>query len=142
MLGPRPLVRLAGDAYDGECLAGQPATQALAVPTAASNTLTVVEPRDTRTRVESRLAAARLARGVTQEELARVVGISRSSYIRLEKKRLKTTAPLGWYVNCAIALGYSLEDILDDDLYEWRAYDQRHPPLADWVEQVRERRAS
>jgi DNA-binding XRE family transcriptional regulator len=50
---------------------------------------------------------------VTQAELARVVGISLSSLVRLDQGRRLTSPPLGWLVNCAIALGVQLEDVVE-----------------------------
>ena len=74
---------------------------------------------------ETRLASWRKQRGLTQEELARATGISRSVYWRLENNR-NPNPPLRYLVNCALALGCSLDDLIEDDWREWLVLDQRH----------------
>jgi transcriptional regulator with XRE-family HTH domain len=70
--------------------------------------------------IRSRLAQARVERGVTQEELARLVGISLKSLTRLEQGRIRLP-PLAWYVNCALALGCErLDEVLGAENLEWR----------------------
>lgn len=78
--------------------------------------------------------------GVYQHELARATGIPIASYRRLERGEVKNP-PLWWYVNCAIALNFPLEEVLDDELLAWRASDKaRVPPdqgfLADRYERA------
>ena len=59
-----------------------------------------------------------MRRGVTQEELARAVGISVPTYRRME--RGETDNPkLRHLVNCAIALGVELDEIMEDEWFEW-----------------------
>jgi transcriptional regulator with XRE-family HTH domain len=62
----------------------------------------------------------RLKMGLYQHELAHATGISIASYRRLERGELQT-APLWWYVNCAIALNVDLEEVLDQRTLGWRA---------------------
>jgi transcriptional regulator with XRE-family HTH domain len=83
------------------------------------------------TKVETKLAALRVSRGVTQEEMAKATGISYSTYWRLERGRYKNP-PIAYLVNCALALGCELDDILEDDQKEWCVFDQRaaKPPDA------------
>ena len=76
------------------------------------------------TKVETKLAAWRVRRGVTQQEMAKAIGISYSSYWRLERGRYKNP-PVGYLVNCALALGCELEDILDDEQKRWQVFDTR-----------------
>jgi DNA-binding XRE family transcriptional regulator len=62
--------------------------------------------------VRTRLAQVKVEKGVTQEELARLVGISLKSLTRLEQGRVPLP-PLAWYVNCALALGCErLDEVL------------------------------
>jgi transcriptional regulator with XRE-family HTH domain len=78
---------------------------------------------DPGTTAETRLARARMSRGVTQEELAKTVGISVPTYRRLE--RGQTNNPkLRHLVNCAIALGVDLDDVLEDEWFEWLPLDK------------------
>jgi transcriptional regulator with XRE-family HTH domain len=76
------------------------------------------------TKVDTRLAAWRVRRGVTQDEMAKAIGISYSTYWRLERGRYKNP-PIGYLVNCALALGCELGDILEDEQMEWCVFDQR-----------------
>jgi transcriptional regulator with XRE-family HTH domain len=78
---------------------------------------------------ETRLAHARMSRGVTQEELARVVGISVPTYRRLERGEVRNPK-LGQLANCAIALGVELDALIEDEWREWLAFDTRaaRPP--------------
>lgn len=66
----------------------------------------------------TKLAARRLACGVTQQEMARVCGTSPATYWRLEHGQLPEV-PLWLLNNCAIALGVELDDLIED---EWRAW--------------------
>ena len=88
----------------------------------------------------TRLARARLEAGVTQLELAKVIGISIASYRRLERG-VDRDPPIGWLANAAIALGYDFESLCDHGFDEWRPYNNRRPPDSDWLERplLRER---
>lgn len=92
------------------------------------------------TRVLSQLAEVRVAKGVAQHELAHMVGISTKSLVRLEKHRL-ANPPLAWYVNCAIALGVELEDVLDEWQLRWkRLPGAPEPPKPGWIEELQSQR--
>ena len=84
------------------------------------------EPRSSST---SKLARERLRRGVTQQELADAIGIPLIAYWRLEHGRTGNP-PLHYLVNCAIALGVELDDLIEDDWRAWHVLDQRRrqPP--------------
>jgi transcriptional regulator with XRE-family HTH domain len=73
---------------------------------------------------ETKLAHARMSRGVTQDELARAVGISVPTYRRLERGEVRNPK-LGQLVNCAIALGVELDTVIEDEWREWMPFDAR-----------------
>jgi transcriptional regulator with XRE-family HTH domain len=68
---------------------------------------------------------------VTQDELARAVGISVPTYRRIE--RGETDNPkLRHIVNCAIALGVDLDDVIEPEWLEWLpAVGAAEPPEPD-----------
>ncbi len=74
----------------------------------------------------TRLARARLSRGVTQDELAVAVGVSVPTLRRLERGEV-ANPKLRNLVNCSIALGVDLNAVLEDAWLEWL-------PTADAVE--------
>jgi DNA-binding XRE family transcriptional regulator len=124
-MAPHPLVR---------------SDQQLTLSHGVADTQVVAATRKQQAQGETKLAQQRVKAGVTQEELARVVGISRTSLIRLETGRSRNPL-LGWYVNCAIALGVKLDDVLDDDVEtKWHWYDQLRPPTLNWIERAKARR--
>jgi transcriptional regulator with XRE-family HTH domain len=89
-------------------------------------------PRPKSTRKRTKLAAARLNRRLTQEELADLVGLSRATYQRLEHGQMENP-PLRYLVNCAIVLGYPLARLVDDGWTKWLPLDEngaveRPPP--------------
>ncbi len=88
-----------------------------------------------RTKGTTRLAAWRLARGVTQRDLARATGMVVGSLRRLERGEIDDP-PLRWLVQCAWALGVDFTDLLEDAWLAWRAHDDEHPqppqPLKLW----------
>lgn len=80
--------------------------------------------------VRSRLAAARRARGISQEELASRIGVPIASYRRLENGGIDNPR-LGQLVNCAIALEVELTSLIEDDWLEWsklREHGPSEPP--------------
>jgi len=85
--------------------------------------------RDPGTKAETRLARVRMARGVTQEEMAEAIGISEPTYRRLERGRM-SSPPLGYLVNAALALGVELDDLIEDRWRDWHALraDRPAPP--------------
>jgi transcriptional regulator with XRE-family HTH domain len=72
---------------------------------------------------DTKLARARMSRGVTQEELAQAVGISVPTYRRLERGEVRNPK-LGHLVNCAIALGVELGNVIEDDWLEWLPFNK------------------
>jgi transcriptional regulator with XRE-family HTH domain len=73
-----------------------------------------------------------MSRGVTQEELARAVGVSVPTYRRLERGQV-ANPKLRHLVNCAIALGVELGDVVEDSWLEWLRLDEAsaEPPRPD-----------
>ena len=78
------------------------------------------------TRIDTKLAALRVQAGVTQTELATMVGLSLAHYRRLERGQIENP-PLRYLVNLSLALGVPLADVLEDAWLEWLSLDQRHP---------------
>jgi transcriptional regulator with XRE-family HTH domain len=81
----------------------------------------------------TRLARVRQRRGVTQEELAELIGVSVPTYQRLERGTMRNP-PLRYLSNCALALGVKLEDVIDTSWREWYPFDPRYakPPAKGW----------
>jgi transcriptional regulator with XRE-family HTH domain len=59
-----------------------------------------------------------MSRGVTQDELAKAVGISVPTYRRLERGEVENPK-FRHLVNCSLALGVELTDILEDEWLKW-----------------------
>lgn len=94
-------------------------------------------PKKNSTKATSRLAKARVARGVTRKELARRSGVTLASLRRLEYEQVPD-APLWWYRNLAIALELDLDDILDGRECRWRwTADAPKPPPPGWYDPAR-----
>jgi transcriptional regulator with XRE-family HTH domain len=72
----------------------------------------------TQTDARTKLARRRLARGVTQRQMWEAVGVSRATYVRLEHGRMDNP-PLRLLVNCALALGCELNDVIEDAWRQW-----------------------
>jgi transcriptional regulator with XRE-family HTH domain len=85
---------------------------------------------DPGTKAETRLARVRMARGVTQEELADAIGISLPTYRRIERGGADANPPLRYLMNAALALGVELDTVIDEAWREWRVFDSAHaaPP--------------
>jgi transcriptional regulator with XRE-family HTH domain len=85
--------------------------------------------RDPGTIPETRLARVRMSRGVTQEELAEAVGISVPTYRLLERGLMKNPK-LSYLVNCAIALGVKLDEVMEAEWLEWQPLNKQaaRPP--------------
>lgn len=96
--------------------------------------------RPSQTEIRTRLAAARVAAGLTQKEMAWAVGIPIANYIRLERGKHKNP-PLGWLVNATKVLDVRLDDLIDDQMQEWYRFDRSKPPPPGWLErpEVRQR---
>jgi len=78
------------------------------------------------------LARVRMARGLTQEELADAIGISLPTYRRLERKDMDNPG-VRYLANAAIALGVELDLLIEDEWREWMVFDEQRPtpPRAD-----------
>jgi transcriptional regulator with XRE-family HTH domain len=73
----------------------------------------------------------RLSRGVTQEGLAEAVGVTAPTLRRLERAEVENPK-LRTLVNCALALGVDLTDVLEDDWLQWLPTGRaRRPPKPD-----------
>ncbi|HTT31046.1 MAG TPA: helix-turn-helix transcriptional regulator [Solirubrobacteraceae bacterium] len=83
---------------------------------------------DPNAKAETMLARVRLARGVTQEELADAIGISLPTYRRLERNDMDNPG-IRYLANAALALGVELDVLIEDEWREWMVFDgQRHAP--------------
>lgn len=74
-------------------------------------------------KAETRLAIRRLERGLSQAQLARAVGLTRTTYWRLEAGQV-ANPKLRMLVNLAIALDCELEDLIEDEWREWYPFDK------------------
>ncbi len=72
------------------------------------------------------LARVRVARGLTQEELAEAIGISLPTYRRLERKDMDNPC-IRHLVNAALALGVELDLLIEDEWCEWMVFDDESP---------------
>jgi transcriptional regulator with XRE-family HTH domain len=70
--------------------------------------------------VRTKLAAWRVRRGLTQDELAELAGISRSKLIRLERGVARTDMRVEDMAQLAIALGCEPADLIERDWLRWR----------------------
>jgi transcriptional regulator with XRE-family HTH domain len=59
---------------------------------------------------------------MTREQLARATGISEATLWRLESGRL-WNPPVLYLTNCALALGVTLDDMLEPAHREWHTFD-------------------
>lgn len=78
-----------------------------------------------KTKAESKLARARLAAGLTQEQVARATGIHPTTYWRLERRRIPNP-PVGYLAACARVLAVPLAELIEDEWLSWGA-DQSDP---------------
>lgn len=70
------------------------------------------------TKVETKLAAWRVKRGMTQEELAAAVGLPLSTYRLYERKQVRDPGVITLN-RLAYILGCKLTDLVEDD-WDWR----------------------
>jgi len=80
------------------------------------------DPRRPRTR----LAWARKRSGITQRQLSEITGIPRATLQRLERGEFENPK-LRYLVNCSIALGVNLDEVIEDEWLEWLLIDARAP---------------
>jgi transcriptional regulator with XRE-family HTH domain len=80
----------------------------------------------------SRIALIRIARGVTQRELADAVGVSHKTLRRLESGQMEDPS-LALLTNCALALKVRVEQITEPSWSEWKPLraDRTAPPDPD-----------
>jgi transcriptional regulator with XRE-family HTH domain len=85
-------------------------------------------PEDAKTRI----GRLRIERGISQERLAHVTGLSVSTLRRLERDQ--DNPPLRYLVNIAIALDVPLDALIEDEWREWAALASwaPTPPARDW----------
>ena len=72
--------------------------------------------RDLRT--DTPIGRARLGAGLEQQEAARLLGLSESTYRRLETGRM-AKPPLSYLVNCAILFDVPIEALFDPHALDW-----------------------
>ena len=82
------------------------------------------------TKVQTRLAERRVKQGMTRQEMWQRTGISRTSYLRLERKDGYRNPPLRYLSNCAIVLGCELEDLVEPKWRTWELFDHARPAPA------------
>jgi transcriptional regulator with XRE-family HTH domain len=82
--------------------------------------------RDPGTKAETKLARVRMARGVTQEELADAIGVSVPTYRRLELGNVDNPG-LRYLFNAALALGVELDELIEDSWREWKTFRAERP---------------
>jgi transcriptional regulator with XRE-family HTH domain len=59
-----------------------------------------------------------MRRGLTQKEMVRLTGISRGTYLRLERG-VHPNPRIGMLANCAIVLGVELEELIEPQWRRW-----------------------
>lgn len=74
----------------------------------------------------TKLEKWRKHRGVSQDKLAAAIGVSRTTYQRLERGD-DDNPRLRYYVNASLALGCELEDLLEDEWLAWKVFDRQYP---------------
>ena len=74
----------------------------------------------------TKLEQWRKRRGVSQDKLAAAIGVSRTTYQRLERGD-DDNPRLRYFVNASLALGCKLEDLLEDVWLNWKVFDRQHP---------------
>lgn len=83
---------------------------------------------------QTRLAETRMRLGATQKRTAAVVGLSLTTYRRLERGEIEHP-PLAWLRNLAIAFDVEVDEILEPDWgMGWTELDARAagPPAPGW----------
>lgn len=67
---------------------------------------------------KTKLAAWRARRRLTQIEMIEATGIAPATYRRLERGEHRNPQ-LRWLANCALVLGVTVEDLIEDEWREW-----------------------
>lgn len=73
----------------------------------------------------TRLAEVRRSRGISQDRLAALIGISGTTYREIETGR-NLNPPIGYLANRTLVLGCELEELIDP---RYRAWYRRHPGM-------------
>lgn len=84
-------------------------------------------------RTETAISRARLDAGLEQREAARLLGLSETTYRRLENGRM-AKPPFSYLVNCAILFDVPLEALLEPSALGWHrisADTPARPPRVD-----------
>jgi DNA-binding XRE family transcriptional regulator len=71
-----------------------------------------------RAQSDTRLAALRTKRGLTQAQFAEPIGLSIATYQRLEEGRMENP-PIRYLANAAIALNVDLEEVCEPEWLRW-----------------------
>jgi transcriptional regulator with XRE-family HTH domain len=74
----------------------------------------------------TRLAEWRKRRGVSQDDMAAAIGISRTTYQKLESGD-DINPRLGYLINCALALDCDPYELIEDEWFAWTIFDERKP---------------
>jgi transcriptional regulator with XRE-family HTH domain len=86
------------------------------------------EPRSKRTKVRTKLAEARIERGLSQKEMSMMTGIPMATYRRLERGQI-TSPPIGYLVNCSTILEWPWWELIEEEWVEWHPMrDAPYPP--------------
>lgn len=82
----------------------------------------------------SALGRVRVRAQVSQKELAEATGISVTTIRRLERLEFDNP-PLRYLVNCALALGVPLDQVIEDEWRQWKVFDiaAAQPPGKEWI---------
>jgi transcriptional regulator with XRE-family HTH domain len=86
---------------------------------------------------ESKLEEWRMKRDLSQPQMSRYTGISMTSYQRLEEVDYESP-PYTKLQNCAIVLGVSLDELIEDKFKGWtvfKASAKKPPEMPVWEQQ-------
>jgi transcriptional regulator with XRE-family HTH domain len=77
--------------------------------------------------LRTRIAHWRVWRSLTQERLAELTGIPRTTLQRIERGETKSPPPLDALQNIAIVLSVPLVELIDDEWFGWTDLTGNHP---------------
>lgn len=83
-------------------------------------------------RANEKLRAARISRGLTQAEVAQLIGVTRATYQALENGTgVGANPPVRYLTNLAYVFGYGrdLDRLIPDDWYDWTPLERRGKQL-------------
>lgn len=72
------------------------------------------------------LGKVRMARGVSQQELAEAMGISLATLRRIERNQAENPG-YRYLVNAAMVLGVEVGALIEPEWREWKVFDHQHP---------------